>query len=108
MVKDLSWLPDWTKESDYPKPEEIPLRLWAWEFLRRNPDFQDDIDLIPIEFFEIFRADFLDWTNYTPEYLEELICSAGPLQMVFLLEKFNAVYCVHRNQVVVQISKGIF
>lgn len=37
--------PDWTKPESYPKtPEAWPYRVWAWEFLRRNPDFQRQCD----------------------------------------------------------------
>lgn len=37
--------PDWTKPESYPKtPEGWPFRVWAWEFLRRNPEFQRQCD----------------------------------------------------------------
>lgn len=36
------WLPDWQDEGAYPKPEDLSLKLWAWQFLRRNPDYQED------------------------------------------------------------------
>ena len=36
------WLPDWTDPSAYPEPDNASLRQWAWEFLRRNPDYQED------------------------------------------------------------------
>ncbi len=37
--------PDWTKPESYPKtPEAWPFRVWAWEFLRRNPEFQRQCD----------------------------------------------------------------
>jgi hypothetical protein len=37
-----NWLPDWTDIKQYPDPEKdkIPSRVWAWEFLRRNPKYQ--------------------------------------------------------------------
>lgn len=34
------WLPDWRDAKLYPKPKEISLKQWAWEFLRRNPEYQ--------------------------------------------------------------------
>jgi hypothetical protein len=34
------WLPDWTKEDQYPDPKATSLRQWTWEFLRRNPEYQ--------------------------------------------------------------------
>jgi hypothetical protein len=36
------WLPDWRKEEDYPDPGKTEPAHWAWEFLRRNPDYQKD------------------------------------------------------------------
>lgn len=35
------WLPNWKDESAYPDAS-YPLRLWAWEFLRRNLEYQAD------------------------------------------------------------------
>ena len=40
----LKWLPDWTDESAYPEPDPDTVRgkiFWAWEFLRRNPRYQE-------------------------------------------------------------------
>lgn len=34
--------PDWTKEEDYAWTGTLARREWAWEFLRRNPEFQND------------------------------------------------------------------
>src|SRR5215471_5776318 len=34
------WLPDWTKQDQYPDPKKTSLRQWTWEFLRRNPVYQ--------------------------------------------------------------------
>ena len=38
------WLPDWADESAYPDPDPDTLQgkiIWAWEFLRRNPEYQE-------------------------------------------------------------------
>lgn len=35
-------LPNWRKASDYHFPLDFPDRRWAWEFLRRNPEYQKD------------------------------------------------------------------
>lgn len=35
------WLPDWTKPEAYPDHGENAA-AWAWEFLRRNPEYQAD------------------------------------------------------------------
>ncbi|MBF0383932.1 MAG: hypothetical protein HQL69_23190 [Magnetococcales bacterium] len=36
------WLPDWTDPEAYPDPKKTSLQQWAWEFLRRNPEYQRD------------------------------------------------------------------
>jgi hypothetical protein len=38
--KKPEWLPDWKDESKYPDPKKAGGREWAWEFLRRNPKYQ--------------------------------------------------------------------
>lgn len=37
----ISWLPDWTQELAYPAQRKN-IDAWRWEFLRRNPRYQDD------------------------------------------------------------------
>lgn len=37
-----SWLPNWKDKSQYPDFEKISLDQKAWEFLRRNPKYQED------------------------------------------------------------------
>ncbi len=34
------WLPDWEDITKYPDPERATGRVWAWEFLRRNLQYQ--------------------------------------------------------------------
>jgi hypothetical protein len=36
------WLPDWKDPKAYPKPNDRSLKQWAWQFLRRNPEYQAD------------------------------------------------------------------
>ncbi len=38
--KKPDWLPDWKDITKYPDPEKVTGRVWAWEFLRRNPQYQ--------------------------------------------------------------------
>ena len=38
--KKPDWLPDWKDISKYPDPNKATGRVWAWEFLRRNPEYQ--------------------------------------------------------------------
>ena len=37
-----AWLPDWREPTKYPDANTAPLLQWAWEFLRRNADYQTD------------------------------------------------------------------
>jgi hypothetical protein len=34
------WVPHWKDKSKYPDPKNTSGRVWAWEFLRRNPAYQ--------------------------------------------------------------------
>ncbi|WP_353642639.1 DUF6499 domain-containing protein [Mesorhizobium sp. WSM2239] len=34
--------PDWRHRSAYDYASRLPRTAWAWEFLRRNPQFQRD------------------------------------------------------------------
>jgi hypothetical protein len=38
----LPEMPDWADPTAYPKPDDLSLRQWGWEFLRRNPEYQLD------------------------------------------------------------------
>ena len=54
-----NWLPDWRDADAYPKANDTSLNQWAWEFLRRWPEYQHDnstwqalgidVDFIPTE-----------------------------------------------------------
>jgi hypothetical protein len=35
-----SWLPNWQNPRKYPDPAKASRLDWAWQFLRRNPDYQ--------------------------------------------------------------------
>ena len=36
------WVPDWREPNQYPNHKDTSLVQWAWEFLRRNPEYQKD------------------------------------------------------------------
>lgn len=36
----MEWLPDWTDPTQYPSITGTSRTQWAWEFLRRNPEYQ--------------------------------------------------------------------
>lgn len=41
--KEEGWhLPDWREASEYDFADELNIGQWAWEFLRRNPDYRRD------------------------------------------------------------------
>ena len=41
MAKSIPpWLPDWRDESQYPDPVDTSPQEWAWEYLRRNQEYQ--------------------------------------------------------------------
>lgn len=37
-------VPDWCDAAAYPQPDDMPDRLWRWEFIRRMPDYRDAWD----------------------------------------------------------------
>jgi hypothetical protein len=40
MAKRIWQPPDWTDKTQYPDPHNASALQWAWEFLRRNPEYQ--------------------------------------------------------------------
>lgn len=40
------WLPDWHDLSHYPDPDKDSMEIFAWEFLRRNPEYQADYERV--------------------------------------------------------------
>lgn len=67
------WLPDWRDAENYPAGENVPMERWAWEFLRRNPDYQQDFarasQMPGLDGLEAFqsRKDFSEYFEGTPE-----------------------------------------
>lgn len=50
-----SVFPDWTDKSQYPDPEQFSLSQWAWEFLRRNPQYQASYAALGLETDQVVR-----------------------------------------------------
>jgi hypothetical protein len=45
MSNQNEWgVPDWCDATAYPQPDDLPGRLWRWEFIRRMPDYRDAWD----------------------------------------------------------------
>ena len=39
-------MPDWRNSKDYEYTKDLTPSEWAWEFLRRNPEFLDDCEAL--------------------------------------------------------------
>ncbi len=57
------WLPNWRNPKDYPPPKNDNVTLvqrgWMWEFIRRNPNYQND-------FYELIKNhEFLEMCSNT-------------------------------------------
>jgi hypothetical protein len=58
-------LPDWTKREEYPAPcDRGQMTVWAWEFLRRNPEYR--------VFWKVKIEPFIDMTGGHLPPLKEL------------------------------------
>lgn len=55
-------LPNWRKAADYSFPEAFSPNRWAWEFLRRNPDYQVDWTAALSRFLSVV-GEFEGWTE---------------------------------------------
>jgi len=80
--KKPEWLPDWKDKSNYPDPKKAGGRVWAWEFLRRNPQYQqlwEEYAVLPpgpiysghsanalMDIIERFKQDFGLWKPAPP------------------------------------------
>lgn len=69
----LPWPPDWRKKEDYPNPETTAPRMWAWEYLRRDTNYQISCDKIGPDWFDQFRKKLKEAANITDEELKHLI-----------------------------------
>jgi hypothetical protein len=47
-VMSLDWLPNWRNKSEYPDPKQMNNLRWAWEFLRRNREYQQDYERLRV------------------------------------------------------------
>ena len=42
-------MPDWRNEDDYERTKTLSAEGWAWEFLRRNPEYRKDYEKLCVE-----------------------------------------------------------
>jgi len=55
---------DWKNADAYPGAEEKNMNLWAWEFLRRNPEYKRDYAEVALLVAE-YGADDVAWENHS-------------------------------------------
>ena len=48
MAKKKKFPPNWKDPSAYPDPKKTDIEQWAWEFLRRNPEYQKDYEIMKV------------------------------------------------------------
>jgi hypothetical protein len=57
-------MPDWRDSAHYPDPADTSLNRWAWEFLRRNPTFEQEATEARKKHDEMKRAGLpVSWSN---------------------------------------------
>lgn len=59
IASNTQWnVPDWKDAGAYPRPEDLSLTYWRWEFLRRRQDYKEDFEAhaLPTYNFEIAEA----------------------------------------------------
>lgn len=61
-------MPNWRYPDEYPSPKKLTHREWAWEFLRRNPDYRKEWE----EALRDWERDLPDWQRELKERLEAL------------------------------------
>lgn len=49
-------VPAWQDASAYPKPDDLSLPYWRWEFIRRRQDYREDFDTHAAPTYEYERA----------------------------------------------------
>ena len=72
-MKKPDWLPNWRNGDEYPDPATTSAQQWAWEFLRRNHEYQADYKEI-INFQEDDRPELNQRAN------EVISALYGPMQ----------------------------
>jgi hypothetical protein len=92
-----SWRPDWTDSKSYPTPETAGAEQWAWEFLRRNQEYQDTFQ----QYAEFFKPDrFRSW-------FENLVWNFDHLRNYNLIcQKFRVMHLVDPRRDYTQASEA--
>ncbi len=64
----MNWgVPDYREKDDYPKPDDLTLTEWRWEFLRRRNDYREDFLLHREEELNLPHRYFLGEDAVTPD-----------------------------------------
>ena len=96
IMKVTGWRLDYRNESEYPDPETTTYRQFAWEFLRRNPRYQQFCDIIGLELFDQAKKDFFI-DNYEGSIDDAIIYfqSKPPKEIWYLLKDVNSSDVLH-------------
>lgn len=62
-LKKPDWIPDWRDEKNYPDPATTTAQQWAWEFLRRNPQYQADYAEFSLHATDSFIKDIKEYES---------------------------------------------
>jgi hypothetical protein len=83
----LSWLPDWRDPTQYPTEKGTSGTKWAWEFLRRNPEYQEASRRINRTFMREVVESLGDFLRHDKEAREEFESEIDSLWLI--CEKFH-------------------
>jgi len=70
-MKVTDWIPDWRNSKEYPDPDKLSRYEWMWEFLRRNPRYQEICDEQWAEFSKFTVTGNSVLINEAPKILHE-------------------------------------
>ena len=59
------WRPDWKNEQKYPNPRNTSPEEWAWEFVRRNHEYQKDYESL-VAGLPPLKTQKDNWSKYEP------------------------------------------
>lgn len=81
------WLPNWKDASAYPDPDSTTPDQWAWEFLRRNPEYQQDFSVLTT-FFDCDKGVF------RPKKLAQYGYDDATRALASFCEKYGLEYAI--------------
>lgn len=88
----LPWPPNWRNKDEYPDPDTTSPRMWAWEYLRRNKDYQELCDTIGLECFYFYRRQIMEKSNISDKEFRKIINPNKKSRFSFNPELKNKLY----------------